>query len=691
MLESWSRARAIVCGVLSLLAVLSLPAAADTDAPKPEAPPAAQVGPSDAPASTSVGDVDVLAPQAPGREAIESLHRNLVTPSAESRWNGLQVFGHDLFAGSPERFSVVEGAPVGPDYVLGPGDNVIVFVSGLRDTSFSLTLDREGKVFLPRVGTTYLWGLGFADAENLIKDRLASVLRNARVQVSMGRVRTLEVLVAGAVAHPGTYSLTGMATAFHALAAAGGPDPLGSLRSIRVLRASQMVSRLDLYPFLLEGDRGGDVRLQAGDVVFVDLLKTQVGIRGAVVRPGVYESAGPMTLRSLLQMSGGATPFADLSRIRVERVDANGGFRLQDLPLDHGHGIDPDSLMLSDYDLVTVLPLNERVRNVVTLDGYVRHPGEYELTEGMRLSQLVAADRVLPEADLDHAELRRIDPTTFRVRVETFAPRAIWSGTGDRTLQPLDAVTLFSAARIPRALMLEGEVTRPGTYSAEPGERLSHVLARAGGVTPQGWLPAAVFVRRTAAHQERRSIREFVKRQRVEMAREESSAAGSADSTGANAAVAAQERLLLAIEEQSDPGRVVLDLDANGRWAGTDRDPMIEDGDRLIVPLRPAAVTVLGNVMNPGTIMARHNASFADYVRLAGGTSRQADLGRSYVLKANGVALPRAHASRVEPGDAIVVPPRDASGRGLAHAFDSGWRFVSELAATVALVVAVRR
>ena len=645
----------------------------------------------DTPAEQGVGNVESMEPQSPGRDAVQSLHRNLVTPSVESRWDGLAVFGRDLFRDAGERFSAVQDAPVGPDYVLGPGDNLVVFISGLRDTSYSLTLDREGKVFLPRVGTTFLWGRGFSEAEALVKSRLASVLRSAHVQVSMGRVRTLDVLVAGAVSRPGTYTLTGMATAFTALVAAGGPSPLGSLRSIRVLRANQQASLLDLYPFLLDGDRRGDIRLQAGDVVFADLVKTQVGIRGAVVRPGVYESAGPVSLRTLLRLAGGATPFADLARVRVERVDANGGFRLQDLPLDHGHGIDPDSLTLSDYDIVTVLPLNERVRNAVTLDGYVRHPGEYELADGMRLSQLVAADRLLPEADLDHAELRRVDPATFHVEVRPFSVRELWRGAGDLALRPLDAVSVFSTARIPRSVTLDGEVARPGTYSIVPGERLSDVLKRAGGVTPQGWLPAAVFVRHTAMHQEHRSIGEFVKRQRVELASQQAMLAGSADSGSANAITAAQERLLQAIEQQSDPGRMVLDLDAAGHWAGTDRDPLLEDLDRLSVPLKPAAVTVLGSVMNPGTIMARDRASFGDYVRLAGGASRQADLGRGYVLKANGVALSRSQASRVEPGDAIVVPPREPPTHALAHTLDTGWKFVSEMVATVAIVLAVRK
>src|SRR5262249_43917530 len=159
----------------------------------------------------------------------------------------------------------------------------------------------------------------FADADRLIRARLATVLRNARVQVSMGRMRALEVFVLGSVRKPGKVTLAGSATGLNALVAAGGPDPPGSPRDIRVLRAAHGAARLDLYPFLTAGDRHQDVRLQTGDVVFVALTRARIGIQGDVVRPGVYESPGPISLRELLRLAGGPTPLADLERVSVER------------------------------------------------------------------------------------------------------------------------------------------------------------------------------------------------------------------------------------------------------------------------------------------------------------------------------------------------------------------------------------
>jgi protein involved in polysaccharide export with SLBB domain len=238
---------------------------------------------------------------------------------------------------------------------------------------------------------------------------------------------------------------------------------------------------------------------------------------------------------------------------------------------------------------------------------------------------------------------------------------------------------------------LEGQVTRPGAYTVAPGERLSEVLKRAGGITPQGFLGGAVFLRKSAAERERAFIQEFVDRQKLDLAQQQARLAQGGDSTGAEAAVAAQASLTTALESQTDPGRVVLDLDDGGRWVGTVRDPMLEGGDRLIVPLRSATVTVLGSVMNPGTLMARRSASFADYIKLAGGVSRDAYPARSYLLRANGEAIPRHAASHVQAGDAIIVPPREVSVSNLGRSITGGARFLVELATAAALIMAAKR
>ncbi len=631
-------------------------------------------------------DPDSLARVMPGMLAGSNVSRALRMPSADQRWSGLVRFGHDLFRDA-NASAPLEGGPVGPDYVLGPGDQLQVFVSSLADTSYALTLDREGKVFLPRVGSTFLWGMGFADADRLVRARLATVYRNARVQVSMGRMRTLEVYVLGEVAQPGKVRLSGMATAFQALAAAGGPTSRGSLRDLRVMRGDKEVARGDLYPFLLNGDRAQDPRLENNDVLFVGAGDGRVGVRGDVARPAVYERRGTLTLRQLLTLAGGPTAYADLARVRIERVVAHDGFRLEDVRL--AAGVSPDSVQLADQDLVTVLPLAARTDNTVTLDGVVRHPGDYELVTGMRLSQLVTRDRLLPEADLEHAEFRRVDPVTLAAQVSTLSLTRVWSGESDITLQPLDAVTVFSSARLPATVTVAGEVLRPGRYSIAPGERLSAVLQRAGGVTPRGSLRGLVFHRPGSAAYMRSLRRELLQHRAAELDRQQLRAAG--DSVALKA-IEVQRTLLAELDRDADVDRIALRLEERQRWAGTVSDLVLEDGDQITLPVQPATVTVLGNVMNPGTLAARRGASAQDYVARAGGFARDADRGKSYVLRAGGEAVPFARAGRIEAGDAIVISPRAPEGRGTGRALAGLSQWLVQIATAAALVfAAVRR
>ncbi len=631
---------------------------------------------------------DSLSRALPGSLAGESLARALRTPNAAQRWDGLAVFGRELFDGS-HAMTPVEGAPVGPDYVLGPGDQVQVFVSTFADTSYALTLDREGKVFVPRVGSSYLWGMTFPEAERFLKARLGTVYRNARVQVSMGRLRVLEVYVLGNVERPGKVALSGAATVFNALAAAGGPNGRGGIRELRIVRGTHEFTRTDLYPFLLQGERANDTRLENGDVLFVPIAAGRVGVRGEVSHPAVYELRGPLTLRALLALAGGPTSFADLSRIRVERVLANGGFRVEDVVLDRAHGADPDTFQLRDQDLVTVLPLAERVQNTVTLDGFVRHPGDYELQAGMKLSDLVSRDKLLTEADVDHAEFRRIDPHTLVATVTSFSVRDLWDGKGDLELRPLDAVTVFSSARMPGSIALAGEVLRPGRYSIAPGERLSSVLARAGGVTPRGSLRAAVLRRPGSATNSHAMRHELQERRRVELDREAIAAAGD---TAALRALNVQRSLMASMDEDADLDRIVLSLDETRHWIGSARDVVLEEGDQFTVPVRPSTVSVLGSVMNPGTLTARHGATAQDYVRLAGGYARDADRSRSYVLRANGEAELLTRAGRVEAGDAVVVSPRPVdNGKSAARSLAGFSQWMLQAATAAAVVLAAVR
>jgi hypothetical protein len=200
-----------------------------------------------------------------------------------------------------------------------------------------------------------------------------------------------------------------------------------------------------------------------------------------------------------------------------------------------------------------------------------------------------------------------------------------------------------------------------------------------------------VFVRPGAAQAERKFMEDFVNRQRAEMARRQADRSAAGDTADARGLAQANADLLASLARQTDAGRIVLTLDPAGEWRGAREDPELEDGDHLHVPLRPATVAVLGDVMNPGTMLVQKSARADSYLKLAGGLAPSGDWKHSYVLRANGAAVPRSAAGRIEAGDAIVVPPRAPHGGGVGRALGKVGRVVIGMAGTAALVVAVTR
>src|ERR1700693_4127576 len=217
----------------------------------------------------------------------------------------LRQFGYDLFEQSSRAFNSSLDAPVGPDYVLGPGDTVIINLWGLIETNLQLQVDREGKIFLPKAGPVAVWGLTLEDARALIRQELSRYFTKFQMSVSMGNLRTIKVFILGEAASPGAYDLSAVSTLSNALFAAGGPSRIGTLRKIGHFRKNQLLDEIDLYDLLLKGDRSKDSRMESGDVVFIPPIGATAGISGNVKRPAIYELTGKETVSDLIGMAGG--------------------------------------------------------------------------------------------------------------------------------------------------------------------------------------------------------------------------------------------------------------------------------------------------------------------------------------------------------------------------------------------------
>jgi protein involved in polysaccharide export with SLBB domain len=404
-------------------------------------------------------------------------------PATESK---LRRFGSDTFVlGTGNANELPMDLPVGPDYVLGPGDSLVVNIWGGQSTRLDRPIDRQGQIALPEAGTITIAGLTIAQAQIAIQQALNTQFQNEHVEISLGRVRTVRVYVVGDVQRPGAYDVSSLSTPLNALYAAGGSTNNGSLRTLRQYRGAQLIREIDLYDLLLRGVRSDLDRLQPGDTLLVPPVGPQVSVSGMVRRPAIYELKGEQGLNQVLDLAGGVLVSASLKQIRVERIEAHQRRTMLSLQLPEGHdAVTPDltAFRVQDGDNVLIsqiLPYNE---SMVYLDGHVFHPGKYPYREGMTVIDLLHSYQdVMPEP-ADHAELVRLQAPDYRPQTISFNLPDVLIGNETILLQPFDLIRIFGRYEIdsPR-VSIEGEVLRPGRYPMSQSMTLAELVRMAGG------------------------------------------------------------------------------------------------------------------------------------------------------------------------------------------------------------------
>jgi polysaccharide biosynthesis/export protein len=579
----------------------------------------------------------------------------------------LRQFGYSLFEGpgrSVSTFAPVDDVPVGPDYLLGPGDNLRIHVWGAMESAMMGTVDRTGVIYLPTAGPVRVWGLSFSQAERLIRDRLSRYYRGFQTSVTMGRLRTIRVYVVGETAQPGAYTVSSLATMVNALFAAGGPEKVGSLRTIVLKRNHHTVGTFDLYDFLLKGDKTRDFRLESGDTIFVPPVGATVAITGEVKRPAIYELKGQTTVHDLIEMAGGLTPRSYLKRVQLLRTKPNAEREVIDLDFTAVNGSAPASFQLRNGDLVRIYETDPRIYNTVVLTGAVKYPGEYQTKPHTRLSDILPEGSTYPEAFIDGIEVARLR-TDLKTDVFTVDLRKSWreDPEHDIFIIPGDVISVRSRDVRRSVFTLSGEVKRPGQYVIRPGERLSSVLTRAGGFTEYAYPLGAVFTRLNVAREEKKRLDRFVQEHEALLlvgAKQDLNPTSLEEEQGRMLAIEQKRALLRATADRVVLGRVVLHLtDDLAQFAASPSDVELQDGDSLNVPRRPVSVMVLGSVRNPTAVLFKNDEDVQYYVNRAGGMSEAANEKEMYVLKADGSAITGFLRLReLDPGDAVIVPPR---------------------------------
>ncbi|MGA9060101.1 MAG: SLBB domain-containing protein [Terracidiphilus sp.] len=399
---------------------------------------------------------------------------------------GLRRFGSAAFLfGTGNVNQLPMDLPVGPDYVLGPGDNLILNMWGGQSARLERAIDRQGQIALPEAGTVTIAGLTIAQAQGAIQQALGTQFQNEHVEISLGRVRMVRVYVVGDVQRPGAYDVSSLSTPLNALYAAGGPTSLGSLRTLKQYRGNQLVREVDLYDFLLHGVLPSMDRLLPGDTILVPPVGPQVSVAGMVRRQAIYELKEQADLKDVLNLAGGVLVSADLKEIRVERVVAHEHhtmLRVQIPDSSNGEAAKLPPFQVQDGDSIEVSPILPYNDQVVYLDGHVFKPGPYAWRDGMTVNELVHSYQdVMPEP-AGNAEIIRLVPPDLHPETISFNLPDALIGNDPITLQPFDTVRIYGRYDIdPPRVSIHGEVLRPGDYPMSQGMTVAELVRMAGG------------------------------------------------------------------------------------------------------------------------------------------------------------------------------------------------------------------
>ena len=396
-------------------------------------------------------------------------------------FSNLKPFGYDTFK-TPSTYAPLDNVPVSDNYIIGPGDVLHITFLGGTSQEYDVKVDRNGRISSPDLGVIYVAGLTFKQ----LKERLNKGLSTGTTAViSFSKIKTVRVYVTGDAISPGSYTVSGLSTVINALFVAGGPSLSGSMRDIQLKRSGRVVSHIDLYQFLLNGSSKNDRYLMSGDVIFIPPVKNIVAVAGNVRRPAIYELKNKETLDDLVKFAGGFTASADRTNISIKRFDGKNGRIAIDVKGDENLS----KIALKDGDVVKIYPLYRNDKNLITLKGYIATPRTFEYKKGMRISDLIKPDMLLPDTYLKYATLKR---KKYPEDTYTILPinlgKAIFSNKGgenDLFLQKEDIIILYSKYEmqdIPPIFVM-GEVRNGGKFDYVEGMTILDAINLAGGLT----------------------------------------------------------------------------------------------------------------------------------------------------------------------------------------------------------------
>ena len=637
----------------------------------------------------------------------------------DSTGSTLPVFGADFFANAPSTFAPVANAPVVADYALGPGDELMIRGWGSIDIDYRATIDRNGLISIPTIGSVALAGVRAADAESVIRNAVGRLYKGVTVNVNFGRLRSITVYVVGQASRPGTYNVSSLSTLVTALFASGGPNANGSMRHVQIKRGGKVAAELDLYSFIGKGDKSTDMKLQDGDTIFIPAAIGHVALVGKVNTPAIYElKTASDTIESLLDYAGGMPVVADPRRVFLERIDSNKNQprSVEQFALS-GEGL---KRKLKDGDVLNVTSITPDFSNAVVLRGNVDQSIRTPFKAGMRISDLIpnrqylitrnsikrqnsvvtagderqtneAADNIasrigglIEEINWDYAVVERINRADLSVSLVPFNLGNVFSnptGPDNVQLQPGDTVTIFSQQDVAVPMekrrifvRVEGEVNVPGVYQMTAGDTLQSMLAKAGGATSNAYLFGTAFYREEVRRQQEANLEKLANRLEKQVRADQSRSAANIRSVAdaqlvevrRQAELAAATQAIARLRQLKPTGRIAFGLDPQDKRFSLLPQLKLENGDRLVIPAQPEFISVFGAVNVESSPLWRRGDRVNDYLKRVGLTS-EADEDNMFILRADGSVVSRDSGgwlsggfggTEIMPGDSIVVPEK---------------------------------
>ncbi|MCC7203400.1 MAG: SLBB domain-containing protein [Nitrospirae bacterium] len=628
--------------------------------------------------------VQGLQPQRPdGRDLSPPVrHKNIPSPFEDYIQGkipdlvstSVEQFGYNLFEEPPSTFAPVDTVPVSPDYLVGPGDEIRINIWGKLNADLTAEIDNDGKINVPQLGIIYLTGLTFAEAKETIEKTFGRYYRpeEVKINVSLGRLRTITVFIVGKAQTPGSYSLSSLSTLVNALFAAGGPAKNGTMRDIQVKRNGVTVTNFDFYDFLLKGDKTKDIRLLPEDVIFIPPAGPQTAVTGYVNTPAIYELKGEKTVKEVIELAGGLNDIAFQGRLQIERIMDNRYGTVYDANIED---IKTADVSVQGGDLIKVFPVVQD-KKVVRLVGAVQREGQYGVGQGLTVKDLIAmAGGLRYFAFTDEAEITRVvvtqkGPETTKLPINL---RKAMDGDPRHNL-PLQENDYLIVKSVPewelyRTVTIEGEVRFPGMYTIRKGETLSSLLKRAGGYTDKAYLKGTIFNRESVRELQQRQNEESVDRLERQMMIQSAGTIEAAltpeDASQQKLVFEQRMALLEKLRSAQARGRLSIRLDPIDRFEGSPYDIALENKDRIVIPEKPQQVQVIGSVYNQTAFVYDPQGTVSTYISKAGGMTRDADKKEMYVLKVDGSAVSKRASGGVfgswgelDPGDTIVVPEK---------------------------------